>query len=205
MAQSEESFQAALKADPDYLPPYFALARLYLAEKKSDLAIKQLQAALEANPKQLGAHMLLAIIFDSQKRFDRSEKHYRAILDLNPNFAPAANNLAFLLAEQNKNLDEALGLARVAKEKMPDDPNVMDTLGWVYYKKGIYDMAIIEFGDALEKMPENPAILFHLGMAYYQKGDKERARNELQAALGISDTFDGAEEAKKVLKGLLVD
>ena len=149
--------------------------------------------------------MLLAIIYDSLKQFDQSEKHYRAILDMNPDAAPAANNLAFLLAEQDKNLDEALDLARRAKEKMPDDPNVMDTLGWVYYKKGIYDMAIAEFGDALEKKPENPVILYHLGMAYYQKGDKEHARKELQAALDISKTFNGAEEAQKILDGLLVD
>jgi tetratricopeptide (TPR) repeat protein len=201
-SRAEESFQAALKANPDYLQPYYALARLYLAEKKSDLAIGQLQAALEANPKQVGPHMLLAIIFDSQKRFDRSEKHYRAVLDMNPDFAPAANNLAFLLAEQDKNLDEALRLAQVAKEKLPEDPNVMDTLGWAYYKKGIYDMAIVEFGDALEKKPDNPAIIFHLGMAYYQKGDRERAKKELQAALSISDSFMGAAEAKRILSGL---
>jgi Flp pilus assembly protein TadD len=146
--------------------------------------------------------MLLGVIFDNQKRFDQSEKHYRAALDINPEFAPAANNVAFLLAEQNKNLNEALNLAQMAKEKMPDDPSVMDTLGWVYYRKGIYDMAIGEFADALKKMPENPEIIYHLGMAYYQKGDKERAKKEMQRALNISDTFRGAEEAKRVFAEL---
>ena len=201
-AEAEKSFKAALRANPDYMPPYYALARMYLAEKKPDVAIGQLQAALEANPKQVGARMLLAIIFDSQKRFDQSEEQYRAILDMHPDFVPATNNLAFLLAEQDKNLDEALRLAQVAREKMPEDPNVMDTLGWVYYKKGIYDMAIVEIADALEKSPENPAIIYHLGMAYYKKGDKERAGKELQEALSVSETFDGAEEAKRILSGL---
>ena len=52
--------------------------------------------------------MMLGTIYDLKKRFDMSEKHYRAALDIDPDFAPAANNLAYLLAAQDKNIDEAL-------------------------------------------------------------------------------------------------
>ena len=78
----------------------------------------------------------------------------------------------------------------------------MDTLGWIYYKKGLYDSAIGEFTDSLAKIPENPMVHYHLGMAYYKKGNAERARVALEKALSLGDTFDGADEAKRVLAEL---
>jgi tetratricopeptide (TPR) repeat protein len=107
-----------------------------------------------------------------------------------------------MLADQDKDMNEALNLARLAKESLPNDPNVMDTLGWVYYKKGLYDSAIAEFTDCLEKMPDNATVIYHLGMAYYQKGDLEKARMELKKALKLDKNFSGADQAKKILTEL---
>ena len=146
--------------------------------------------------------MLLATIYDLQDRFDLSEKHYRAALEINPDFVAAANNLAYILADRDKDINEALKFARHAKEKLPNDPNVMDTLGWVYYKKELYDSAIGEFTDCLEKMPDNPTVSYHLGMAYYKKGDLEKARAELQKALKLDENFAGADEARRILAEL---
>ena len=143
-------------ADPNYLRSYYALARIYLSKKQEDKAIAQYQAILEKNPNQTGPHMMLGTIYDMQKRFDLSEKHYRAALAINPEFAPAANNLAYLCVSQGKDVDEALKYARIAKEKMPKDPAVMDTLGWIYYQKGLYDSAIAEFTDSLASWPTTP-------------------------------------------------
>ena len=78
----------------------------------------------------------------------------------------------------------------------------MDTLGWVYYKKGLYDSAISEFSDSLEKIPDNALVNYHLGMAFYKKGDNDSARAQLEKALSLNKNFDGAEEARKVLSGL---
>jgi tetratricopeptide (TPR) repeat protein len=75
-------------------------------------------------------------------------------------------------------------------------------VGWVYYKRGLYDLAIREFMDSLIKLPQNPSVNYHLGMAYYKNGDAEQARTYLEKALNISDSFDGAQEAKQVLVGL---
>jgi len=197
--EAEESFQKALKENPNFLQPYYALGRLYLIEKKQDKAIDQYRTILEKNPKQAGPHMVLGTIYDIQKRFDLSEKHYRAALRIDPDFAPAANNLAYLLLTKDKNIDEALGLAQQAKEKLPYDPNVMDTLGMVFYKKGLYDSAIAEFSDSLEKIPDNAIVHYHLGLAYYQKGDVHRARIALEKALSLNQNFDEADAARQIL------
>lgn len=75
----------------------------------------------------------------------------------------------------------------------------MDTLGWVFYKKGLYDSAISEFKASLAKAPENAAVVYHLGLAYNKKGEADRAKTELKRALELSGTFDGADQARKVL------
>jgi tetratricopeptide (TPR) repeat protein len=196
---AEAAYKKALVENPNYLPPYTDLARIYLANDRVIDAIAQFQTALDKNPNQTGPHMLLGTIFDMQKRTDLSEKHYRAALDVDPNFAPAANNLAWLLANRGENLNEALDLAQRAKAKFPDNPNIIDTLGWVYYKKELYDNAVTEFSDAVEKQPNNSIMRYHLGLAYYKKGENDKARQELEKALSLNQTFDGADEAKRIL------
>ena len=201
-AAAIKSFQTAIGENPDFLRPYYALAGIYLEESQEKKAIDQYKDLLEVNPNQAQPHMLLGIIYDTQKRYDKSEAHYRAALEVRPEFAAAANNLAFILADQDKDIDEALRLACMAKEKLPDSPYVMDTLGWVYYKKGLYSSAIGEFSDCLAKIPENQAATYHLGMTYYKNGDAQKARVELEKALVLDENFNGAEEARQVLAGL---
>jgi tetratricopeptide (TPR) repeat protein len=199
---AEESFKTALKENPFFPQPYYALAKIYLMEKQEDKAIDQYKALLEKNPNQAGPHMLLGTIYDVQKRFDLAEKHYSKALDINPDFSAAANNLAYLLAKQDKNINKALSLAQRAKETLPDDPKIMDTLGFIYYKKGLYDNAIAEFTDSLEKIPDNAMVRFHLGLTYYKKGDKGHAKTELKKSLDLDQNFDKADEARQLLKEL---
>jgi tetratricopeptide (TPR) repeat protein len=78
----------------------------------------------------------------------------------------------------------------------------MDTLGWVYYKKGLYDSAIREFGDSLEKMPDNATLHYHLGLAYIKKEKEDLAKAQLEKALQLNPKFEGAEEAQKLLSEL---
>ena len=89
--------------------------------------------------------------------------------------------------------------ARLAKEKLPNDPGVMDTVGWVYYKKGLFDSAIVEFADSLDKIPENVMVRYHLGMTYIKKGMMDKAKMELEKVLAADAEFEKAEEIRKLL------
>jgi tetratricopeptide (TPR) repeat protein len=75
----------------------------------------------------------------------------------------------------------------------------MDTLGWIYYKKGLYGNAAREFSDSLEKLPENATVNYHLGAALFQKGEKPRAKTYLEKALALDKDFDGADDARRML------
>jgi tetratricopeptide (TPR) repeat protein len=197
--EAESAYQAAILADPNFTQPYYGLAQLYLRRKEVELAIEQYDAMLVKNPNMVGPNMLLGALYDAQKKFDSSEKHYREVLRIDAGFAPAANNLAFLLTERGENLGEALQLAQKAKGKLPEDPSVMDTLGWVYYKRGLYDLAIAEFAGSLEKLPNNASVHYHIGLAYSKKGDTGLAKEHLAKALQLDAAFDGAENARKLL------
>ena len=83
---------------------------IYLGEDQEEKVIARYEDLLEVNPNQAQPDMLLAIIYEKQKRYDKSEAHYRSALEVNPGFAATANNLAFYLANQNKEIDEALRL-----------------------------------------------------------------------------------------------
>jgi tetratricopeptide (TPR) repeat protein len=146
--------------------------------------------------------MALGMIYESEKNLDKAQEFYEKVLKINPNFPPAANNLAYLYAERGGNIDVALNLAQKAKEQAPDDPNISDTLGWIYYKKNVPGRAVVYLKEAAEKLPNQELIRYHLGMAYFKNGNRDLAIKELNQALKIDPKFQGADEAKATLNAL---
>jgi tetratricopeptide (TPR) repeat protein len=78
----------------------------------------------------------------------------------------------------------------------------MDTIGWAYYKKGLYGNAVGEFSESLKSIPDNPIVHYHLGLAYNKKGDIELAKKELSKALELSTEFPDAYKAQALLAKL---
>ncbi len=103
------------------------------------------------------------------------------------------------MAEQGKDLDTALIYAKKAVEKTNEHPGIMDTLGWVLYKRGDYAEAIVKFAKAAELLPENPTIRYHHALGLIKTGDKEKARQELEAALGAEGSFPEKKDAERLL------
>ena len=114
----------------------------------------------------------------------------------------AANNLAWVYAEQGENLDMALSLATQAKQVAPEMQSVNDTLAWIQYKKGNYRVSVSLAEDAVKSSPDNPGFRYHLGMALSGAGEKDRAKAELQKALQLNLKGQDAEDAHKTLASL---
>jgi tetratricopeptide (TPR) repeat protein len=200
--QAETAFKKAIELDNAPLSAYINLGQVFQQAGKTDQAVKEYEAVLAKNPNVSQAHMLLGIIHESRKEYGKAQARYEQALKLNPKFVPAANNLAWILVEQGGNLDVALSYAQTAREQGPDDPHIADTLGWVYYKKNAYLLAISLLKEAAEKMPNEPVAHYHLGMAQSKNGDAASAKKSLQSALKLSQSFPGSEEARKTLEGL---
>ncbi len=200
--KAEQAFKRSLQLDDRLLAPYMNLAELYRQTNRLDAAVQEYKRVLEKNPRVASAHMLLGMIEEEQEDFEQAERHFRATLDIDPHFAPAANNLAWLLAEHGGNLTEALSYAKLAYEQQPENPYIADTLGWVYYKQQDYSKALSHLQEAAEKAPEDPIIHYHLGMAQFKKGDRKGAKNSLEMAFRLKPDFPGSEEARTTLDSL---
>ncbi|MDE0300810.1 MAG: tetratricopeptide repeat protein [Candidatus Poribacteria bacterium] len=124
-------------------------------------------------------------------------------LALNPASIRAMNNLAFYYAENDGNLDEALNLARKAAEVGPDEgghPMSLDTLGWVYFKRGNYSAALKTLTLAAKLLPDSPTVYYHLGMAYFENRDTRNALKAFKIASKLSSNFPEADETKAMIR-----
>jgi len=200
--KAEESYQKAIELDPGYLASYVDLGNLYVQGKQFDQAIQKLDEAVKVNPNLPHIYMTRGSIYEAQQKYDQAKADYERALQIDPNFAPAANNLAWIYVEQGGNIDRALTLAQMAKEKYPDDPAVSDTLGWIYYKKNAFLKAVSLLEESAQKLPKNQVVRYHLGMAYYKSGQNGLAKKELSEALRLGRGFPGSDEAERTLKEL---
>jgi len=91
-----------------------------------------------------------------------AERLFRECIDRHPDSHVAMNYLAYMLAQQNQSLDDALGLVERALEHNPESPAYLDTLGWVHFRKGNYAAAMVFIQHANELMPGDPEIEAHI-------------------------------------------
>lgn len=201
-AKAEEQLKRAIEADPARLAAYGFLGGLYVRQKRLDDAIAQYRAVTERNPKSVPGQTMLAMLFEAQQRIPDAEKQYQKVLAIDANAAVAANNLAWIYVASDRNLPEALQLAQTAQQKLPDQPQINDTLGWIYYKQKQATRAIRHLEMSIEKDATDPSVHYHLGMAYALAGETGKARTSLQRALSMKPDFDGAAEARKTLADL---
>ena len=194
-------YTKAQELDPNNPQPYAMSALILARQGKTDQAIAEYNNLLAKQPKAIGAYMGLGSIYEQTGKSDLARDAYKTALDINPEFAPAANNLAWMIAEsKDPDLGEALRLAMVAKQQKPDDVHIIDTLGWVHYKRGSYSLARNEFVQAVEKEENMPVLRYHLALALYGEGKKQEAMAEMEKALAQKQTFQEKEEAKATLQ-----
>ena len=201
-ARAEELLKAAIDKEPSRMGGYMLLGQFYLTQKRLTDARDQFQTLVSKNPRSVSANTMLAMLLEMQKDLPAAEKQYQQTLVIDPESPVAANNLAWIYVASNRNVDKAIELAQIAVRKLPDAPQVNDTLGWAYFKKGMYPQAVRFLEHSIAKSASDPTVHYHLGMAYSQTGEIEKAKTSLKKALSMSSSFDGAAEAKKTLDEL---
>jgi tetratricopeptide (TPR) repeat protein len=200
--RAEAFLRRAIDLHPDHADPYGMLANLYVAQRKLDQALTQFEEAARRDPASVGARTMVAMVLTRMGRRAEAKEAYRQVLAIDPDAAFAANNLAFLYAEDGEKLDVALQLAETAKRLMPDSADALDTLGWVYYQRKMPNYAISELESAVAKAPQNHAYRYHLGLAYASGADAARARPTLEQALKSDPASPFAAPARTALAAL---
>lgn len=201
-AEAEKAFLRAIELAPGYSRAYYELGVLYVAQRKLADAESRFRKVVENNDKDPGAHTILGVVLGSQGKVEEANSHYRRALELDPKNALAANNLAASLSDHGGNLDEALKFAQIAREVLPDDPRVADTLGWIYFRKGLPDSAYPLIAESSAKLGKDASVRYHHGMVLAKKGKNREAAAELSAALALGGEFRWADEAKRTLTSL---
>ena len=153
-------------------------------------------------PELLYDHALAA---DKLGKFNILEQDLRKLIKLKPDNAHAYNALGYSLAERGAQLPEALKLIRKAVELSPEDPYIMDSLGWVYYRMGNFVEGLNYLNLAFAARPD-PEIAAHLGEVLWAKGAKDDAKDIWRFALEKDPDNDVLlETLQRLLKKKAID
>jgi tetratricopeptide (TPR) repeat protein len=202
-AEAERILRHLIKVDGANIEAYTLLGQVYIAAGKIDAAIVEFNAIVARDPRSATAHTMLGLLWHTKRRLPQALGHYEKAFAADPRSATAANNLAWVLAENDTDLDRAMSLAQAAKAQLPGNPEILDTLGWVYVKRAMFPLAVTSFEQAVEQAPDNPTYAYHLGLAHSKLGNDAKARKSLERALKIDPKFANAEDARKILATLV--
>jgi tetratricopeptide (TPR) repeat protein len=198
--RQEALLRSAIDADANNLDAFTKLAAIYVQQHRLDDARAAYERVGREGPSSVAASTMVAMILEVQNNPVEAQRVYESIVATHPEAALAANNLAWLYAERGGNLEVALELVRTAKRLLPDRPEIDDTLGWIYFKKNLTNMAIPPLQASVQHSPTNPLFLLHLGLAYKKNKEWDNARATLGAALRQKADFPEARTALDELR-----
>jgi tetratricopeptide (TPR) repeat protein len=218
LEKAQDAFELAVNLNKDFLDALISLGQVYNARGMDDKAVSVFEQCMQKFPKDVRAFLLLGNVEENRNNWKRAQELYEKSLQVSPDNGPGSNNLAFLMLEHGGNVDVALTHAQVARQKMPDSPNVADTLGWAYYHKGVYGQAINMFELAVKleaeqiqkaikmkaaQIPQESATFhYHLGLAYQKVNEPNKARTHFKRALELKPAETIANACRKSLAEL---
>jgi tetratricopeptide (TPR) repeat protein len=130
---------------------------------------------LQIAPENVRIHFRLGVMYDKKGNREGAIREMKTVIQLDPEHTNALNFLGYTYADMGVLLDEAEQFVLKALETQPDDGYIIDSLGWVYYKKGLFDRAVSVLEKAVSLVPDDPTILEHMADAYLKIDGKEKA------------------------------
>ena len=157
-------------------------AEVLSSEGALQASLEVLNAGIDAYPDSASLRYARSMLGQQQSDIAMMEADLRAILARDPNNATALNALGYTLADQTDRLNEAHSLISRALELDPAEPAILDSMGWVLFRKGEIDQSIDYLTRAYAAFPD-PEVAAHLGEVLWMNGDTEKARQIWQGAL----------------------
>ncbi|MEX0162807.1 tetratricopeptide repeat protein [Pseudomonas brassicacearum] len=163
-------------SQPDYgIQLYLIEAETLAANNQGDKAWNVLQQALKQYPDDLNLLYTRAMLAEKRNDLAQMEKDLRLIIQRDPDNAMALNALGYTLSDRTTRYDEAKLLIEQAHQINPEDPAVLDSLGWVNFRLGNLDEAERLLRQALERFPDQE-VAAHLGEVLWANGKQREAR-----------------------------
>jgi tetratricopeptide (TPR) repeat protein len=196
LRSAQQSFLQVIEMGGYRREAYMFLAQISMREGNYEETLGSLGSILEEDENDLESLMLSAMVSQGLNRLEKASRFYERLIVLKPDHPPALNNLAVLYSNNENKLDSAYEYARQARGLDPENPQIADTLGWILYKKGEYEKALVLAEESALKLPKSGETLYHLGMCQLATGDKGRALSSFEAALRLGNEFDGIEDCR---------
>ncbi|PAA08254.1 tetratricopeptide repeat protein [Pseudomonas fragi] len=175
-AEASKKLALARDAQPDYaIQLYLIEAETLAANNQSDRAWNTLQQALKQYPDDLNLLYSRAMLAEKRNDLEQMERDLRAIIQREPDNAMALNALGYTLSDRTTRYAEAKALIQQAYDLSPDDPAVLDSLGWVNFRLGNLDEAERLLRQALERFPDQE-VAAHLGEVLWANGKQREAK-----------------------------
>lgn len=161
---------------PEYAIQLYMLEIESLAEHELlDQAWQTAQKALQQFPGDLNLLYTRAMLAEQRNDLEQMERDLRQVIKTDPENAMALNALGYTLADRTTRYAEAQSLIERAHQLKPEDPAILDSLGWVYFRTGNLSQAESYLREALKRYPD-AEIAAHLGEVLWTKGQRNEAR-----------------------------
>jgi tetratricopeptide (TPR) repeat protein len=201
-AEAKALVQGALRAnDKSAVDPIllYLLAESQRALKDYDGAAETARKLMTAYPDDSRGLHVLSLVLQDRGDMKGAERALRDLIARDPIDANALNSLGYMLAENGRQLDEAVTLLERALKIDPGNPSYLDSLGWAYFQQGRLDLADPHLTEAAGKLKTNSAVLDHLGdLRFKQERYRDAAAAWEQALAGDGQAIDRGKIEKKI-------
>ena len=181
-----QEVRALLKGNNDDRQVYITLAQMETRLRRFSEAQQSLDKAEQLSTKDEDKQyiwFLRGSTFEREKRYPEAEEQFKKVLASESQHASALNYLGYMLADQNMQLENALGYIKQAVSLDPANGAYLDSLGWAYFRLGKYDLAEENLVKASQKINTDPTVHDHLGDLYLKTGRLKLAASNWERAL----------------------
>jgi tetratricopeptide (TPR) repeat protein len=204
---AQAALEKAIALDAHNTDAVIQLCQVQATQGQIDGAIATGEQFLKQNPRQASVFIVVGDLYAAKSDWKAAETAYQNAVAINSLNPVASNDLAGAMLHTGGSLDVAMSLVQAARRQLPASPAIADTMGWIYYQKGEYQLALSSLQEALNlasksKMPDNADIHYHLGMAYLKTKQPTLARQNLEQVLKTSPNYRSADEIKEELDKL---
>lgn len=191
--------ESTLKQDEKQPATYIALAELYLESGRLPQALAVLDRAAGQLPGDTAVPYGVGNLLEGRKHYAEAERVFKKLLATDPNHVQALNSLGYMLAERGERLQESVEYIKRALEIEPNNPAIIDSLGWAYFKLNQLDLAELHLRKAAAGLVTNSVIQDHLGDTLFKLGNFDEAAHAWERALaGDGDSIERSTIERKI-------
>jgi tetratricopeptide (TPR) repeat protein len=169
------------------------------ASGKGEQSIPLLEASLKQQPNDVVVLQQLGQAYENNRQYDKAAATYEQIMKLNPRLPAATLKLAQLYSGPLEKPDQALEMAKKARELYPNDPDASAAIGHIALQAGNYTWAYSLLKDSTRKTSSNPTAFHDLALSAYALGKVPEAGETMQRYLSANPGDQQSKEAKQFL------